>query len=276
MRGSATLSSLSRKYHMRRPRSVVLMPIVWPSRSLKAATDLRALISDGFCPVIVTTSPTAASSALSLSFASPIPMLTTTLATLGTSITFSYSNSFVICGTILSRYDSRSRGGVSDFVPTALGAAAFGRPSWLVAWASAAAGPWPCSLRLRLLDALVGLVAMPADDDAGAGFEDGVLGPGRPRARRADEHDVRVVERRLEVHDATLGDADSGARAAGLRVALEDVDALDDDLVLVRDRPQDLAGLALVLARGDDYGVAGSKVEPAALRYRFVSKHFSL
>jgi hypothetical protein len=54
-------------------------------------------------------------------------------------------------------------------------------------------------------------------------------------------------------------------------VPLEDVDAFDDDLVLVRDRAQDLAGLAFVLARGDDHGVARSKVEPAALRYGFVS-----
>ena len=71
---------------MRRPRSVALMPTVWPARSLNAATDLRALISAGFCPVIVTTSPTAASSALSLSLASPMPMFTMTLATRGTCI----------------------------------------------------------------------------------------------------------------------------------------------------------------------------------------------
>src|SRR6202011_3153435 len=94
-----------------------------------------------------------------------------------------------------------------------------------------------------------------------------------PRAGRADEHDVRVVERRLEVDNSTLGHADPAARAAGLRVALEDVDAFDDDLVLVRDRAQDFAGLAFVLARGHDYGVAGSKVEPAALRLFFVSEH---
>ena len=54
-------------------------------------------------PVIVTTSPTAASSALSLSLASPIPMFTTTLAILGTPMTLSYSNSLVSCGTTFSR-----------------------------------------------------------------------------------------------------------------------------------------------------------------------------
>jgi len=65
------------------------MPMVWPARSLNAATDLRALMSAGFCPVMVTTSPTAASSALSLSLASPMPMFTTTLAMRGTSMALS-------------------------------------------------------------------------------------------------------------------------------------------------------------------------------------------
>ena len=69
---------------MRRPRSVVLMPTVMPARSLKAATALRALIVMGCWPVIRRTSPTAASSALGLSLASPMPMLTTTLAIRGT------------------------------------------------------------------------------------------------------------------------------------------------------------------------------------------------
>src|SRR4029077_20860822 len=129
-------------------------------------------------------------------------------------------------------------------------------------------------LRLRLPHALIRLVAVAADQGARARLEDDVLRPRPPRARRADEHHVRVVERRLEVDDATLRDADPSGGAAGLRVALEDVDALDDDLVLVGDRAQDLAGLALVLARRHDDGVAWSKVEPAALWVFFVSKHF--
>src|SRR5207245_8299825 len=106
-----------------------------------------------------------------------------------------------------------------------------------------------------------------------AGLEDDVLGPRRPRARRADEHDVRVIERCLEVDDAALRDADAAPRPTRLRVALEDVDALDHDLVLVGECAQDLARLALVLARDDDHGVAGRKVEPAALRLFFVSEH---
>src|SRR5216684_73337 len=117
---------------------------------------------------------------------------------------------------------------------------------------------------------------MAADESTCAGLEDDVFRPRRPRACWADEHHVRVVERRLEVDDSTLRDADAAARAACLRVALEDVDALDHDLVLVGNRAQDLAGLALVLARRHDHRVAGSKVEPAALRCFFVSKHFYL
>ena len=40
---------------------------------------------------------------------------------------------------------------------------------------------------------------MAADERSRAGFEDGVLRAGRPRAVRADQHDVRVVERGFEV-----------------------------------------------------------------------------
>src|SRR6266851_2258436 len=89
------------------------------------------------------------------------------------------------------------------------------------------------SLILRLANALVRLAAVAADHRPRTRLEDGVLDTGRPAARRADEHDVRVVQRRLEVDHATLRDADARARAAGLRMALQDVDALDHDLVLV-------------------------------------------
>ena len=50
MRGMATPISRSRNSHMRSPRSVTLQPIDWPSRSLKPAIDLRALVMIGFWP----------------------------------------------------------------------------------------------------------------------------------------------------------------------------------------------------------------------------------
>ena len=37
---------------MRSPRSVTLAPMARPSRSLKLAMHLRALVTIGFCPVI--------------------------------------------------------------------------------------------------------------------------------------------------------------------------------------------------------------------------------
>ena len=52
MRGSATVSSRSRNSHIRSPRSVTCAPIGMPSRSLNWAIDLRALVTDGFWPVI--------------------------------------------------------------------------------------------------------------------------------------------------------------------------------------------------------------------------------
>src|SRR5260370_9671088 len=90
-----------------------------------------------------------------------------------------------------------------------------------------------CSLGLRLAHALVRLAAVAAHQGAGAGFEDGVLGAGRARARRAHEHHVRIVQGCLEVDAPTPADSDAAALLSRLRVALQDVDALADDLVLV-------------------------------------------
>ena len=62
------------------------MPTGMPARSLNAATDFRALMTTGCWPVMVRTSPTAASRALASSLASPMPMLTTIFWILGTCI----------------------------------------------------------------------------------------------------------------------------------------------------------------------------------------------
>ena len=73
---------------MRAPRRVTMQPIAWPWRSLKLATDLRALRISAFWPAIEASSSAARSSSLAFCVASPSPMFSTTLVTLGTSWTF--------------------------------------------------------------------------------------------------------------------------------------------------------------------------------------------
>jgi len=67
---------------------VTLQPIGMPWRSLKFATDLRALVATGFCPLILARSAIALSSFLRSAAASPTPMLITILSSLGTCIGF--------------------------------------------------------------------------------------------------------------------------------------------------------------------------------------------
>ena len=73
--------------YMRSPRSVTRQPMDMPSRSLKLAMDLRALVIAGRWPLMSARSSTASSSSLALVLASPTPMLRVTLVTRGTSIT---------------------------------------------------------------------------------------------------------------------------------------------------------------------------------------------
>src|SRR5262245_53723070 len=83
-RGSETLTSRSKNSHIRSRRSVTVQPTDWPSRSLKLAIDLRAFRITGFCPVMAASSSAAFSSSFGLAVASPRPMLTTILVSLGT------------------------------------------------------------------------------------------------------------------------------------------------------------------------------------------------
>jgi len=76
-----------------------LAPIELPVRTRNWAIERLALVTMGFWPVIVVTSPSAASSALALVRASPRPMLTTILDRRGTCIGFLYSNCFWSAGT---------------------------------------------------------------------------------------------------------------------------------------------------------------------------------
>ena len=65
---------------------------------LKYTPDRRSVIT-GFCPVIWPSSTTATSSSLTFWLASPIPMLTMTLATLGTDIGLVRPKCFIRAGT---------------------------------------------------------------------------------------------------------------------------------------------------------------------------------
>src|SRR5690242_12664619 len=169
---------------------------------------------------------------------------------------------------MVSRYSERRRGASVDLVPGSFGACSFF--GCCLAFATSAPPPLLC---LSLAHSLVRLATVAADESARSGLEYGVLRPRRPPAARADEHDVGVIERRLEVDDAALRDLHPAAALSRLGVALEQVDAFDHDLVLVGKGTQDLALLALVLARDDDHGIARGKLEPASLGLGFVFQH---
>ena len=74
---------------MRALRSVTLQPIGCPSRTLKVAIDLRALVITAFWPAISDRSAAADSTFLRSATPSPMPMLITTLSSLGTCNGFS-------------------------------------------------------------------------------------------------------------------------------------------------------------------------------------------
>src|SRR6266568_1613034 len=103
------LMNRSRNSYIRSPRSVTVTPIGIFSRSRKPAIDFFALVTTGCCPVTVATSRTAASSVLVSRTASPMPMLTTTLCSRGTCMTFPYSNSRLRAGNTSLVNRSRSR-----------------------------------------------------------------------------------------------------------------------------------------------------------------------
>src|SRR3954469_1616792 len=73
--------------------------------------------------------------------------------------------------------------------------------------------------------------------------------PGRLLLLGVDQRHVGDVDRRLALDDAGLR---VGVHRRRPLVALDDVDALDEDAVLLGLGAQDLAGLALVLARDHD------------------------
>ena len=86
-RGRATLNSRSRNSYILSPRRVTFTPTVSPSRTLKFATDFRALVVMGFWPVMAAISLQMASISLALFLLSPQPTFTMILSSLGICIT---------------------------------------------------------------------------------------------------------------------------------------------------------------------------------------------
>ena len=85
----------SRNSYIRWRRRVTLQPMFIPSRSLKVAIDLRALVITGFWPAIAVSSATAIPIFLESDVASPTPMLITILSRRGASREFAYENSLI-------------------------------------------------------------------------------------------------------------------------------------------------------------------------------------
>ena len=72
---------------MRSPRSVTIVPIGMPLRTLNCAIDFLARVITGFCPVMRPSSSAPVSTILAFCVASPRPMLTTILVIFGIAIT---------------------------------------------------------------------------------------------------------------------------------------------------------------------------------------------
>ena len=95
--------------HIRVPRNVTVHPIGTPSRSLKFAIDVRALVMIGFCPAIWASSSTALSNKREFAIAAPMPMLSLTATILGIAIGDLYVNSVCMAGTTSLTYFSFMR-----------------------------------------------------------------------------------------------------------------------------------------------------------------------
>ncbi len=94
MRGIARVMKRSRNSYIRAPRSVTVQPTGMPARSPKLAIAFLALVTTAFWPVIRPSSSTAASSCLGFFPASPMPTLSTTFTSRGTSCGLVRPNSF--------------------------------------------------------------------------------------------------------------------------------------------------------------------------------------
>src|SRR3954468_235616 len=235
MRGSAIETSRSRNSHMRAPRSVTRAPTGMPSRSLKLAIDFPARRPCARWPAIVVSSSIALSSCFASVLASPTPMLSVIFCRRGTCITV-----------------------LSPSSPEGARAAPARRSS-----SAAARSRCPCALLDSLVDLLaaVGALAHAHVGLAALHFLGRHSDPRRPIACRAHEHHVGDRDRRGLLDHAARSHL-RAAHAVGVahrprsRVALLDVQVLDDHALLPRARLDHAALLATVLAREHVHGVA--------------------
>src|SRR3989337_1741458 len=79
-------------------------PMGMPCLNLNEALDFFAVVTTGFCPVMLTISCTAWSTTFTFCVASPSPIFKTIFSSRGTCMTFLYLNSFIMLGTIFLLY----------------------------------------------------------------------------------------------------------------------------------------------------------------------------
>ena len=205
IRGSATLMNRSRNSHMRSSRRVTRAPMCMPSRSLKFEMDLRALRLDGL------------------------------LAGDGLQIAHARSRGSWDSGRLaqahvdhdLHRPRDLHGARVARTSPAGPGrppARNFSRSRGLAAAAIVLSSYRPLVVQH--------LAALLADASAAAVGQDVLADAGRLARVGADQHHVGGVDRAFLLDDPALGDI-----LAGPRVALDQVDLLDDDPVRTPGRP---------------------------------------
>src|SRR5215470_1754830 len=277
------LISRSMNSYMRALRSVTLQPIGWPSRTLKVAIDLRALVITGFWPAISDRSAAAASTFLRSLTPSPMPMLMTIFWITGTCMRFWYLNcsaSFLLTtwsNSVRSRGVTRSSGARAFFsagAPFLSAGAPFlsaGAPFWpplSPPLACCACLPFsglsPFSARgaLSAFSAFGGFLSVSAID-----LDSRALGNADFASRVTLAHKLEPDARRLAVlgigqrqigHvDGSLFRDDPALLGAGLLlVPLDDIDAAHQRAIVIGMHLDHLAGATPVAADEHDHLVA--------------------
>src|SRR3989337_3339228 len=92
-------------------------PMGMPCLNLNEALDFFAVVTTGFCPVMLTISCTAWSTTFAFGVASPSPIFKTIFSSRGTCMTFLYLNSFIMLGTIFLLYTPFNRTIISPKPP---------------------------------------------------------------------------------------------------------------------------------------------------------------
>src|SRR2546428_4552056 len=231
------LISRSRNSYIFSPRSVTIVPMGTPARSLKLAIDFFALVTTGFWPAIVASSSTALSSTFMLAIASPMPMFTTIFSTFGTAMTFLIPNSSWIFLRTSFWYLSFSLAAIFSSVLCAqcpVPSAQCLVPHW-----APSTGNWALVLHFRFA-----LLAEPLR----AFIRAMRSGSRRFVATRADHLEIGEPDRRLALQDSAF----NVSLRIRLRVLLEHVHALHDRRSFRRIHPQYFCLLAAIFARENE------------------------